>query len=1091
MDARNRIKVLRNVMKVGVVLAVLSTSDCEVIAQELIAQPALTSIASPSQDDATIHDLTLTGNKSGWAVGDRGTIWRTNDGGNTWEFIQATPHLEQHSFESVCFLTDRVGWIAGGAVSSVGRIQAGVVLATTDGGQSWKILSNGQLPYLRKVQFFDLDNGIAVGERTAQYPAGIVTTSDGGQTWAPINSDHNATWNDAEFFNQQTGLVVGNEGAQAAIANGGLLPGSGDLGGLQAIHDIASSATGRCWMVGDGALLLTSQNRGATWSFPPSELPKKLNDFANFECVAQRNGHVWIAGTPGTVIWHSPDSGQTWEKQRTGGSAPLKTIHFSDDQHGVAAGVFGRICVTHDGGKTWVETRGKNRRLAVWALHAHTTRVPYSFLTRWSRESGYRSAVTLTTRRDLGVDSYSASENRVRFQQSVQMAGSNLATIDWRLPVTIPGLDRDETKLIEEWSKLTDQRLPEVLLGTLVAQIRTWKPDVILLDEPPSDDAVTKFIHRTLPEAVAQARDPSKFPEQLNVGLTPWNVQKVVMERAIGRRGSISQKPFEILPHLETTLDLATLQAASRMFKDAEESVAARGYEVLYTAPESHLSKASIFGDLKIRIDSEARRAVPSLRSIDLDRLIEQAKYRRTLTALSQRMIDSPEHGAQLLAQLREMLKPLTNEQAARQLTEMAMKYRNQGQWTLAEETYSELIINYPEQPQSLEAMLWLVEFSTSAEMNWQRLRAMNASNSHIQNDPAIVQANFQKSLEIIGRNATRAGFLNEIQHLQDGVESSSTALIPVLGGSPGVLNGSSAGASQHDLQLRRWHGTASKIVHDLSAAYPRLFEEDEMQFVVAALQRRRKQSRQADKIYGRYLQRLNDDDPWHVAAKGETYLLRPGALSPKPVIACRTTKTPPVLDGRLIDPCWSAAIELKLSENSKKDIFVGTDQDFGGRVDYVEPQPIVMFCRDDKYLYVSARVPKNDKVEYAATQLAGRPRDADLGKHDYLTLQFDVDRDYATYYRFDVDQRGWTRESCWDAWGYNPEWFVASVQDSTSWSIEIAIPIEELLPTPLNPQNIWALGVTRVMPGVGVQSWTSSGGEKPVPPLFGFLRFE
>lgn len=1060
-------------------------------AQQSNSTQVTTTAASPAQDDARIHDVAIIRSDLCWGVGDRGTIWKSGDGGITWNYQYVSPELSEFSLECVHFLTDRVGWIAGGAVSAVGRVQHGIVLFTMDGGEQWEVLSHSELPYIRKVQFFNLEEGIAVGERSAQYPAGLMQTRDGGKSWSSINADHNATWNDAHFFEFRAGLLVGSEGRQASFANGKLFTGGGNLGGLEALHQVSAESSGYCWMVGDGALALLSLDRGVSWSPPQSRFPREFNDFVNFRCVTQKEGHVWMGGTPGSVIWHSADQGRTWEEQTTGDVAPLKTIAFRDSRHGVAAGDFGRVITTQDGGKTWVAARGTHRRLACWALHGHTSRIPFSFLTRWAREAGYRTGVTLTTRRDLGVDAYDSKDDRIRFEQAVLQAGGNTAQIDWRLPLTLPGLDRNAERLQQEWSKLTDQRLREVLLGNLVAQIRTWQPDVILLDEPPVDDVVTLMLHQALPEAVDDAGNPSRFPQQIAYGLSPWAVKKVVLERAPGRRGTISQDPFEILPHLGTTLDVAQLQAASRIYKEVEVSTPGRGYEVLYVRPDQDLNKSTVFNDLRISPDSAARRAVPSLTSVDFEHLVDEVQHRRMMAAMIQGIDQRPDQGAQLLAQLGDMLRPLSNEQAARQLSDLAVQYRQGGQWTLAQETYSQLIINYPEQPVALEAMLWLVEFLTSAEMNWQRLKAINASHSNVRVNQATVQANFERALEMAGKNATHAGFLNEIQHLKQGVDSSTTAMIPTLGGSPGVLNGSQAGANQYEMQLQRWHETASNIVNDLSAAYPRLFAEDEMQFVVAALHRRRQQGRKADEIYGSYLQRLNDDDPWHVAAKGETYLLRPGALSPKPVLRCHRALAAPVLDGRLTDVCWTNADEIKLQTEATQDVFVGTDQRLKGRVEFLGRQPIVMFLRDADYLYIGASVPKHEDVRYAPTQLPGRPVDADLGQHDYLTFQFDIDRDYATYYRFDVDQRGWSREACWDAWSYNPSWFIASEQDATTWTIEVAIPLKELLPSELNLTQTWAVGVTRVMPGAGVQSWTNSGGEKPVPPRFGLLRFE
>ena len=38
---------------------------------------------------------------------------------------------------------------------------------------------------------------------------------------------------------------------------------------------------------------------------------------------------------------------------------------------------------------------------------------------------------------------------------------------------------------------------------------------------------------------------------------------------------------------------------------------------------------------------------------------------------------------------------------------------------------------------------------------------------------------------------------------------------------------------------------------------------------------------------------------------------------------------------------------------------------------------------------------------------------------------------------------------------------------------------------------HAWALGITRIAQGVGLQSWTTPAGTEPVPEGFGLLLFE
>lgn len=62
----------------------------------------------------------------------------------------------------------------------------------------------------------------------------------------------------------------------------------------------------------------------------------------------------WAAGHWGVVL-HTADGGETWTRQRidTTQDRPLFAIQFFDAKHGVAVGLWSLVLVTADGGKTW------------------------------------------------------------------------------------------------------------------------------------------------------------------------------------------------------------------------------------------------------------------------------------------------------------------------------------------------------------------------------------------------------------------------------------------------------------------------------------------------------------------------------------------------------------------------------------------------------------------------------------------------------------------------------------------------------------------------------------------------------------------
>ena len=89
------------------------------------------------------------------------------------------------------------------------------------------------------------------------------------------------------------------------------------------------------------------------------------------------------------------------------------------------------------------------------------------------------------------------------------------------------------------------------------------------------------------------------------------------------------------------------------------------------------------------------------------------------------------------------------------------------------------------------------------------------------------------------------------------------------------------------------------------------------------------------------------------------------------------------------------------------------------------------------------------------------------------------------------VDHRGWTRESCFDDLTWNPRWFVAARDTDREWTCEIAIPLHELTPQAPLARDAWAIGIQRIVPQVGFQSWTQPAALDAQPRGFGLLVFE
>ena len=133
-------------------------------------------------DDANLFDVCFVSRRLGWAVGDRGTILHTRDGGQSWQ-LQTSP--VGCRLESVQFLDDQHGWAVGGYTVPYTHRAVGVIVRTEDGGRTWTRQKDHFLPWLRQVHFVNPRTGFALGSPSAMFPSAVYRTSDGGAHWRP------------------------------------------------------------------------------------------------------------------------------------------------------------------------------------------------------------------------------------------------------------------------------------------------------------------------------------------------------------------------------------------------------------------------------------------------------------------------------------------------------------------------------------------------------------------------------------------------------------------------------------------------------------------------------------------------------------------------------------------------------------------------------------------------------------------------------------------------------------------------------------------------------------------------------------------
>jgi hypothetical protein len=205
--------------------------------------------------------------------------------------------------------------------------------------------------------------------------------------------------------------------------------------------------------------------------------------------------------------------------------------------------------------------------------------------------------------------------------------------------------------------------------------------------------------------------------------------------------------------------------------------------------------------------------------------------------------------------------------------------------------------------------------------------------------------------------------------------------------------------------------------------------------------------------------------------------LMNPCAITvqPKPLAACPATSIKPFLDGKLDDDCWRQYQPLELKQQSDAGMLKG-----------YSTKTYLAHDADFVYIAVECKHPEGKQ----ATKATKRNRDEDLKGYDRVDILLDLDRDYQSHYRLQVDQRGCVSDDCNGDLTWNPKWFVAVEPTPTGWTAELAIPRTELTGNRIGSGTVWAANVSRVVPGIGVQTWSGPADAGVRPEGMGLLKF-
>lgn len=229
---------------------------------------------------------------------------------------------------------------AGDALLAVG--DRGFILRSTDGGATWAQVSSPTGAMLTALAMASPASGVAVG-----HDATIVRTADGGQTWTKVAEDPEleSPLLDVWFETPERGFAIGAYGLIKDTRDGGQTWDEQRIADDEPhLYAAAKAADGSLVVVGEAGAMFRSADGGETWA----ALDSSPYDGTYFGVLALLDGALLAFGLRGN-LFRSRDLAKTWEEIPTGTTASLMGGLQRKDGSVYIVGLAGTVLTSIDG----------------------------------------------------------------------------------------------------------------------------------------------------------------------------------------------------------------------------------------------------------------------------------------------------------------------------------------------------------------------------------------------------------------------------------------------------------------------------------------------------------------------------------------------------------------------------------------------------------------------------------------------------------------------------------------------------------------------------------------------------------------------
>ncbi|BAL24800.1 hypothetical protein [Azoarcus sp. KH32C] len=287
-------------------MSVRISATALLVAALTAAWPCAAAEPAPVQADVGLRSdrtVVLAAQRAGTravAVGERGAVFVSGDGGATWHGRRVS---STRTLTSVIAL-DELNWIAAG--------HGGVLFRSQDGGENWNaVVGDGGTDSFIGLTPVDDHTVLAYGAFGM-----LLRSTDAGRTWTRsrvIDEDFDRHINRIVVLANSDLLLLGESGAIARSSDGGQTfaalespYGGSFFGGMQ-------TASGSLLIFGMRGRVYRSDDSGKTWE--PAQIKTEIPFFGG---ASLDNGTVVLSGNAGWIA-SSRDDGRSFTLEKVGG----------------------------------------------------------------------------------------------------------------------------------------------------------------------------------------------------------------------------------------------------------------------------------------------------------------------------------------------------------------------------------------------------------------------------------------------------------------------------------------------------------------------------------------------------------------------------------------------------------------------------------------------------------------------------------------------------------------------------------------------------------------------------------------------------